>query len=90
MNFPSKPVVEPVTGENVCPRCKGNRILPANLYTNSPERTLRELQKYYEAILWADDGTPYFWCQMCGGSGTATDAMERLLIGTIQYDATER
>lgn len=91
MLFPTKRVVEPVTGENRCPRCDGKRVIRAHSLLNAGQRaSLRELQKFYEQMLWDDDGNAFMWCQLCGGSGTATDAMERLLIGTVRYDASER
>lgn len=87
----SHPVVEPVTGENRCPRCDGKRVLPSHSLLNAEHRaSLRDLQSFYQQLLWDDNGEPFMWCQLCGGSGLATDAMERLLIGTVRYDATER
>lgn len=80
----SKPVVEPVEGEDRCPECQGRRVLPKRKYIIDRKGfNLSDLKDVYDAILWDDDGAAWVWCPVCGGSGRATDAMERLMVGKL-------
>lgn len=82
----SIPVVEPVTGEDLCPKCQGQRVLPKRQDIKTTP-ILGDFRALYEGMLWDDSGNPFVWCRVCGGSGTATDAMERLLAGVLETKA---
>lgn len=79
----SKPVVEPVTGEDRCPECEGKRVIRNDRDHRSKRQILSELRAIYDAMMWDDEGQSWVWCPVCGGSGTATDAMIRLMLGAI-------
>lgn len=61
---------EPVTGENICPKCKGMRALPID----------RDIITNPQTLIWGPGDRPCEWCEVCGGEGTASAALERVLI----------
>lgn len=80
----SKPVVEPMTGRDLCPECQGARVLTWDRVMGYKKFNLQECYGAYQTscyVLRAEDGTVWVWCPQCGGSGTATDAMTRLMLG---------
>lgn len=65
----------PVTGEDLCPKCKGKRVA----------RIVHSRGSFFGMIdrnllIWSDEGHPYVWCELCGGEGTATCALVRVLL----------
>lgn len=81
----SKPVVEPVSGPDLCPECQGARVLTWDRMMGYKKKfNLQEIYGAYQNtfnVLRGEDGTVWVWCPQCGGSGTATDAMTRLMMG---------
>lgn len=65
----------PVTGIDVCPKCKGQRVIEG-LPTTPPRRD----DKRSSMLMWDHFELMYHWCDLCGGEGTASAAMERILI----------
>lgn len=78
------PVVQPITGEDLCPGCDGKRVIPWKKVCVENSHRLGSLRVAYENLLYDDDFNAFCWCYVCGGSGTATDAMTRLLLGCNQ------
>jgi hypothetical protein len=63
---------EPVTGDDRCPKCEGKKVQKV--------KDTKPRQDCFAQYLWyGESAYPLIWCEACGGSGLATDAMIRLL-----------
>ena len=67
---------EPVTGRDVCPECNGKRVVQMT-NTKSCEK---HLVKGWVPMWDGSSGIPYIWCQVCGGEGTASASLARVLM----------
>lgn len=70
---------QPVTGPDRCHTCGGNRVMLIG-----SGKAMSYQDNNHMAVMF-DDGSslPYGWCATCRGEGTASVAMELLLLGTV-------